>query len=233
MALVPALAMWFTVEEGLNDFGYIPNAARSHRDYLPDSICSATDCRNRWGEPQGGQYKYARCANSESPRMRYRIELHFQKTHQKPIGARRGLGLAFARGVLAEKLGFAINWAAFAEIQCSRGHKRFISFGELRSLCENGDAVWPGNGVREVDESVLTGAPDDWLLNRNPRKLHSWRPTQGFDLRLALETRPESTISLPLHVQMDASRGIVTINPNLFTLQNFYVHLPSVHINQK
>ena len=187
--------------------GYIPNSPRSHRDHLPDRICSIEDCRRRWGDAQGGQFWYARIPHAESPRMRYRIELLYQKTHQKPIGPRRAIGFAFARGILAEKLGFAVNWAAFAEIQCRRGGKRFVSFTELRSLCDSGAAKWPGNGVREVDDSILTGAPDDWHVNRNPRTTSLWRPTQGFDLRLSLDTPPEKTITAPLHSRQSAARG--------------------------
>ena len=205
--LVPATARWFRVTEGLNDMGYIPNSPRSHRDHLPDWICTVKDCRKRWGDAQGGQFWYARCGRAESPQMRYRIELLFQKTHQKPIGPRRAIGFAFARRLLAEKLGFAVKWAAFAEIQCGRGGKRFMSFTELRSLCNNGEAKWPRNGVREVDNSILTGAPDDWQVNRNPRTTLLWRPTQGFDLRLSLETPPEKTISTPLYGRQNAARG--------------------------
>ena len=200
-------ARYFALVVGLNDYGYVPGIGKGHGDPLPDSICSAEDCKRRWGDAVGGTYWYARMGRSESPLMRYRIELMYQLTHQRPIGSQRSIGLAFARGLLAEKLGYSINWAAFAEKQCSRGRKKFLSFEDFRTQCNNGGGDWPRNEVVADPDRLMPGAADDWEVNRKPRTMNV-SLAQGYDLRASLPATPPTTIEPPLFTFASINAGM-------------------------
>ncbi|KAG0563379.1 hypothetical protein KC19_8G026200 [Ceratodon purpureus] len=192
---------WFFVELGLNNYGYIPGAPRRQRDALPDNVCNEAKCKDRWGQKSGGRFWYARANFGESPRMQYRVESLYQLTHQRPIGKQRAIGLAFARGLLAEKMGFAVDWASFAAKQCTRGGKAFLTIEELKRKTELENGEWPANEVLQLDEKDLQGAPDDWELNRQPRKMNM-RLVKGYDLKDVLPKKPDLTVAPPLYSRL-------------------------------
>ncbi|KAG0568661.1 hypothetical protein KC19_6G036500 [Ceratodon purpureus] len=133
----------FSWTRKLNNYGYLPGAPRRDRDALPDIVVNEEKCAKRWGPKQHGKFWYARPGSSESPRMIQRIESLYEVTHQRPMGKQRCIGLAFARGLIAEKLGHAVDWASFAAKQCQRGGRPFISLEELRSKTRRESGWWP------------------------------------------------------------------------------------------
>ena len=164
---------WLRRDQGLNDIGYIPGIREGEPGYMPHTVASVKHCIDRWGPMEGGRFRYDRPGRCESPRMQRNIEILYQKTHQRPIGAVKAFGLAFARGLIAEMFGYAVDWAGFAMKQCRRGKKLtlpFESFEDLRAKCERGEAKWPPNEVSAEGLDELEGAPDDWEINRNARK---------------------------------------------------------------
>ncbi|KAG0504878.1 hypothetical protein M758_N012600 [Ceratodon purpureus] len=189
---------WFCVEKNLNDYGYVLGAPRRERDALPDDISNEEMCTQRWGEKRGGKFWYAKKGSSESPRMRYRVEKLYQETHQRPIGSQRGISLGFARGLITEKKGYAVDWATYAAKQCKRGKKPFQSMEALKSKtrAENGD--WPRNEVYGEDEIYFDGAPDDWEVNRRVEHLDP-RLVNAYNLREALPTVPEDIVAPPMY----------------------------------
>ncbi|KAG0609735.1 hypothetical protein M758_7G010200 [Ceratodon purpureus] len=202
---------WFHEEEGLNKRGYVPGAAATAAFSLPHNVASKSMCERRWGPMKGGKFWYAKPGESESPRQCYRIERLYQITHQRPIGRYKCIGLAFARGLIAEKRGFAVDWATFAARICARGKKDFRTFEELRRHCREIGEPFPPNEIKklDLDEDSLTGAPDDWLVNRNP-DLVDPNLVQGFDLTLALPEVPPSTVHRPVYCSFREDRGYPT-----------------------
>ncbi|KAG0594929.1 hypothetical protein M758_UG123300, partial [Ceratodon purpureus] len=201
---------WFA-KKGLNDHGYFPGTRGSCPNALSKSICKEEDCLARWDEKRSGCFWYARAAKAESPRQMYWIERLYQLTHQRPVGVGRCIGMAFARGLLAEKMGYAINWAAFAVKQCTRGRRKFVPFEEYKSNCERGQGVWPPNEVCELDESTLEGAPDDWMVNVKVREL-DMELVSGFNFSNAVHIKPSRAISPPLYGSVD-NLGRVILQP--------------------
>lgn len=130
--------------------------------------------------------------------MRHRVEKLYQLTHQRPIGKQRSFGLAFGRGLLAEKLGYAVDWASFAAKQCLRGGKQFMTLEELRTKIHREGGDWPHNEVSDLDESELEGAPDDWEVNRQVWQMNTGL-VNGYDLRDALPTKPDEVVAPPLY----------------------------------
>ncbi|KAG0504300.1 hypothetical protein KC19_N044500 [Ceratodon purpureus] len=189
---------WFFVDKKLNNYGYLPGAPRRDRDALPDIVVNEEKCAKRWGPKQHGKFWYARPGSSESPRMIQRIESLYEVTHQRPMGKQRCIGLAFARGLIAEKLGHAVDWASFAAKQCQRGGRPFISLEELRSKTRRESGWWPRIEASELNANDLEGAPDDWEVNRHPRQMNM-RLINGYDLKDALPTRPDTVVSPPLY----------------------------------
>ncbi|KAG0595823.1 hypothetical protein M758_UG201000 [Ceratodon purpureus] len=106
------------------------------------------------------------------------------------------MGLAFAWGLLAEKLGYAINWAAFVEKQCASGRNRFETFDELHQRRGAGNEDEHVSMAVDTDEEDLLKAEDDWQLNRHPKRMDT-DLVRGYDLRLALGYTSERTVSPP------------------------------------
>ncbi|KAG0559418.1 hypothetical protein KC19_10G103000 [Ceratodon purpureus] len=202
---------WFHEEEGLNRRGYVPGAAATAAFSLPHNVASKSMCERRWGPMKGGKFWYAKPGQSESPRQCYRIERLYQITHQRPIGRYKCIGLAFARGLIAEKRGFAVDWATFAAKICARGKKEFKTFEELRRHCREIGEPFPPNEIKklDLDEDSLTGAPDDWLVNRNPDLLDP-NLLQGFDLTLALPGVMPNIVHRPLYCSFREGEGYPT-----------------------
>ena len=69
---------------------------------------SAADCCARW-KKDGSEYRYGVEESMESPKMQDRIESFYEATHLRPMNRTRSMGLTFARGILAEKKGYAVN----------------------------------------------------------------------------------------------------------------------------
>ncbi|KAG0575045.1 hypothetical protein KC19_VG313200 [Ceratodon purpureus] len=179
-------------------------------------------CTTRWGPRVGGVYRYARPGHRESPRQCYRIEKLYQAVYQRPIGKQRAFGLGFARGLLAKKLGFAVDWASFAAKQCSRGKKPFNSFQENKRKCRRGDGWWPANEVKSfnIDENTLEGAVDDWDINIKPATLDRSK-IRGYNLKHALPGFPPSGL-LPGHRDVNNSRHNQT--PTMLYAQRISFH---------
>ena len=189
---------WLHMDQGLNDVGYIPGIREGESGYMGRNIVSVDQCVDRWGPMEGGRFRYDRPGRCESPKMQHSMELLYQKTHQRPIGKVKAIGLAFARGLLAEKLGYAVDWAGFAMKACRRGKKMsqpFESFDDLKAKCARGEAKWPENEVHPGGEAGLQGAPDDWEINRHARKFTA---ANTFNLGRWLQPPPPTVIERPL-----------------------------------
>lgn len=193
---------WFHKEIGLNNYGYIPGGPKHDRNSLPKTIANEGMCKLRWGHKKGGKFLYAKPDGGESPRQRYRIERLYQLTHQKPIGKTLGFGIAFGRGLIAEKLGHAVDWASYAAKQCSRGARPFETTEEFKRRCDAEGKWFPENEVRnlDLDENTLEGAADDWEVNRHLRKL-DMKKVKHYDLKDALPTIPSQLVRKPLYKQ--------------------------------
>ena len=189
---------WFHIEVGLNDQGYIPGAPADHPDSLPKKVVSEAMCSDRWGPRSSGSFWYAKPGRSESPRQIYRIDKLYQLTHQRPMGKQKFIGIAFARGLVAEKLGYAVNWASFAAKTCARGRKPFETIAEHMRRVKSDPAWCPSFDVVDVnlDENTLEGAADDWEINIHMESQNK-RLIQGYDLRQALPVHPASIVKPP------------------------------------
>ncbi|KAG0596018.1 hypothetical protein M758_UG217000 [Ceratodon purpureus] len=100
------LIWWFRVKEGLNGYGFIPGTN------LGDEQCSREEYVEFWGQKNyhnGGRYK-----RRVSPKMVRRIRYLYQRCFQRPVGASDAIPYHFGRGLLAEKNGHPVNWAAYA-----------------------------------------------------------------------------------------------------------------------
>ncbi|KAG0573097.1 hypothetical protein KC19_VG148500 [Ceratodon purpureus] len=130
--------------------------------------------------------------------MQHSIELLYQATHQKPIGKVKAFGVAFARGLIAEKLGYAVDWAGYAMKACRRGKKAskpFESFEDMKAKCARGEGKWPENEVQRGGEENLEGAPDDWAINRNARKFTA---AATYNLTFYMNPKPSKVVARPL-----------------------------------
>ncbi|KAG0572248.1 hypothetical protein KC19_VG079200 [Ceratodon purpureus] len=192
--------IWFCVEKKLNHYGYVPGAPRRESDALPDPVCNEAKVIQRWGEKMGGKFWYAKKVCSESPRMRYRVEKLYQVTHQKPIGNQRGISLGFARGLIAENLGYAVDWATYAARQCRRGNKPFHSIEDLKLKTRLENGGWPSNEVFLEDETLFEGSPDDWEVNCKVEH-HNPQLVNGYNLKAALPTVPEDEVAPPMYTK--------------------------------
>ena len=172
----PGSIWWFRVHEGLNGCGVIPGTNLDNRH------CSRAEYVSFWGEKNyhnGGRYK-----RRVSPRMVRRIRHLYQRCFQKPVGAADAIPYHFGRGLLAERNGHPVNWAAYARKMTHRGTgdtahlgptqgppielRRkgepfvFLSMEDLRKITRPEN--WPKNeaGVETDDEE---GSDSDWDVN--------------------------------------------------------------------
>ena len=206
---------WMRRDQGLNDVGYIPGIREGEPGYMSRVVASVDHCIDRWGPMEGGRFRYDRPGRCESPKMQRYIELLFQKTHQRPIGRVKAIGLAFARGLIAEMKGYAVDWAGFAMRMCRRGNKMtlpFESFDDLKAKCERGEAVWPGGEVSAEGLDDLEGAPDNWEINRNARKFTA---ASTFNLSRWLQPPPRTVVERPLwRVKTPATTPAASVDPS-------------------
>ncbi|KAG0595805.1 hypothetical protein M758_UG199200 [Ceratodon purpureus] len=163
-------ATWFHVSKGLNNFGYVPGIQKSDADHLPVSIVSEDDCCARWKKDASG-FRYAVEESMESPKMQDRIESLYEETHFRSTNRTKAIGLSFARGILAEKKGYAVNWARYAALQFARCKKRNLqihTFGpehrHMRNRFRAQDFRFDTEKGCVVHD--LVGSEDDWELNR-------------------------------------------------------------------
>ena len=191
---------WFHTEKGLNNYGYRPGAPQDDIDALPNNVVDEAKCATRWGARRHGSFWYAKPGRSESPRMCYRVEKLYQITHQRPMGKQKCFGVAFGRGLMAEKLGYAVDWAWYAGRHCSNGKKSFETLEEYKAKSVANNSWRRNNEVRNMneDEESLRGAPDDWEINRQP-KLMDMSQIQKYNLKALLIPTPTDTVSLPLY----------------------------------
>ena len=184
---------WFHHDQGLNDRGFIPGIRETEKNYLPTVIANEADCILRWGKKTHGGFKFNRRGWSESPRMCRRIEILYKATHQRPLPSTKVVGLAFARGLIAEKKGFLVNWAAFAFKQCHRGK---YDIWNWKSKLPEGEGA---TGGHSGDED-LEGADDDWDVNRQYKDFPRHR-VQGteWDIRRELNPTPTTLIDRPIY----------------------------------
>ncbi|KAG0596419.1 hypothetical protein M758_UG252400 [Ceratodon purpureus] len=186
---------WFAESQGLNAVGYIPGTD------LHEEHCSKAEYNAFWGPKNrnnGGRYK-----RNVSPRMVRRIRSLYHCCFQKPIGTADALPYHFGRGLLAERNGYPINWAAYARKMTHRGTEDTEHLGrtptEGRELCRRGvlfqfeslealrhrtpHAEWPKNEA--VDESDgEEGRDDDWEVNvkfdMKPDGIRDFAPTPKY-----------------------------------------------------
>ncbi|KAG0573464.1 hypothetical protein KC19_VG180600, partial [Ceratodon purpureus] len=202
---------WFYIEKGLNNCGYIPGLSKSGKNDLPAAIVSEAECLARWKRDASG-FRYASMESEESPRMQDRIETLYRVTHQRPMGRTKATGLTFARGVLAKKKGYAVNWAKYAERQVQRRKKRGEPYVP-RTIVEprNPDQrkAWVfdlemGSAVYDLEQG-----DEDWELNRS---LLNTGPTSNpaeFDMRAKLRTYPSQVIGRPMSDEMCRGQGLL------------------------
>ncbi|KAG0572892.1 hypothetical protein KC19_VG132700 [Ceratodon purpureus] len=193
---------WFHSEKGLSKVGYIPGQSWSELNHLPMFIVSDSDCLEQCKRDKSG-FRYASVDSEESPMMQNCIEELFRLTHQRPIlGRTKAIGLHFARGILAEKKGYAVNWAEFASRIARRAKKK----GQVLSNKPIVETNWTpkrrawvfdrekGSAVYELETTA-----DDWELNRViPRDSNIPEP-DSFDLRSTLSKYPTQTVGRPLY----------------------------------
>ena len=202
-------AAWFHSAKGLNNFGYLPGFPRSYPCHLPASLVSEKDCRARWDRVAAG-FRYASKGREESPTMQDRIEELFAITHQRPVGSTKTIGVAFARGILAERMGFAVNWAEFARKQCQRRHSTYEPLREnviVKHASEDRPHYWIFDEETKKVVLRLQGCADDWTLNnkfKDPRNLHT---VEDFDFRSTFDKYPPQIIGRPLYVPVALWQG--------------------------
>lgn len=182
---------WFHHDQGLNDQGYIPGIRETEKCCLSKILANEADCLRRWGKKTHGGFKFNRRGWSESPRMCRRIEALYRATHQRPLPRTRVVGLAFARGLIAEKKGYLVNWAVFAFKQCHRGKYDVYNW---RSKLPEGDGASSG----DTGDDDLEGAEDDWDINRQ-YKAFPGHHVPEFDIRRDLNPKPSSIIERPIY----------------------------------
>ena len=172
----PGSTWWFKTMQGLNAVGYILGTN------LGNNICSKQDYEAFWGRK--GYNNGTRYKPYVSPRMVRRIRHLYQRVFQRPIGSADALPYHFARGLLAERNGYPINWAAYARKVTHRGtgdtyHMggtsrqplqlkkkgiafEFISLEDLRQRTPAG--MWPKHEAAKESDGE-EGRDDDWELN--------------------------------------------------------------------
>ncbi|KAG0608581.1 hypothetical protein M758_8G116700 [Ceratodon purpureus] len=167
---------WFREKVGLNGHGFIPGTD------LRDEQCSRSDYVAFWGPKNyhhGTRYK-----KKVSPRMVRRIRRLYQHVFQRPIGAANEIPYHFGKGLLAERKGYPIDWAAYARKMTHRGTGdmahvgkaavgrgglmrnglpfEFVSMEALRMKTPLGQ--WRKNEVDSASDSD-EGSPNDWQVN--------------------------------------------------------------------
>ena len=167
---------WFREKVGLNGHGFIPGTD------LRDEQCSRSDYVAFWGPKNyhhGTRYK-----KKVFPRMVRRIRRLYQHVFQRPIGAANEIPYHFGKGLLAERKGYPIDWAAYARKMTHRGTGdmahvgkaavgrgglmrnglpfEFVSMEALRMKTPLGQ--WRKNEVDSASDSD-EGSPNDWQVN--------------------------------------------------------------------
>ena len=191
-----------------------------------ERIANQEDCIKRWGVKLHSTYNFTRRGWSESPRMVHRIKSLYRKCHQRSFPKSKQIGLAFARGIIAEKRGYLVNWAAFAYKQCHRGKVDIVNSGRKH---EEGTEHEGEDDDSTADEDNLEGALDDWDLNRQwkdfpdtrslPFNIQSQLPQRvlsyGVDRTLygKAQERQGSISFLHLHFVMFSINSISTYYP--------------------
>lgn len=129
---------WFATVVGLNAVGFIPGTD------LGEETLSRAEYESFWGVKNynnGTRYKRV-----VSPRMVRRIRGLYQMVFQRPIGITDALPYHFARGLLAERKGVQVNWAAYARKMTHRGtgdtahlpRKSNVGAAQPKRLCRGG-----------------------------------------------------------------------------------------------
>ena len=129
--------------------------------------------------------------------MQCNIELLYQNAHQCPIGKVKAFSVAFARGLLAEMMGYAVDRAGYAMKARRRGKKMsrpFESFEDLKAKFARGKAQWPKNEV-QVGSKELESARNDWEINKNARK---YTQAATFNLGFYMDSLPSKVGTQPL-----------------------------------
>ncbi|KAG0571824.1 hypothetical protein KC19_VG045900 [Ceratodon purpureus] len=172
-------------------------------------MVSEQDCRARWERVAAG-FCYASEGREESPTMHDRIEELFAITHQRPIGSTKTIGVAFARGILAEKMGFAVNWAEFARKQCQRRHATYEPLRErvtIKHAAEDRPQYWIFDEETKKLEYRLPGCVEDWTLNnkyKDPREHHT---VEDFDFCTLFDKYPSQVIGRPVYERLALWQG--------------------------
>jgi hypothetical protein len=106
---------------------------------------SKKECETLWGKRKSNNgFRYT---THEDESLRTRIETLIRQVYQRKQTTNSDITLTFALGVLAERKGFSINWAKFAETV----HRRKRSFSPLPEY-KNGSSSQDGSEEEEEDE---------------------------------------------------------------------------------
>ncbi|KAG0571794.1 hypothetical protein KC19_VG043100 [Ceratodon purpureus] len=136
---------------------------------------------------------------------RCRIELnHCKRRHISAMNRTKSIGLTFARGLLAEKKGYAVNWAEYAAIQFLRYRKRdtqMYTFGPgHRHMRNKGrEHEYRFDAGKECVVHDLVGAEDDWELNWTLSISDISPENTMYDIRSRLPSYPSQEIQHPLY----------------------------------
>lgn len=206
-------AAWFHTHKGLNNIGYIPGQSQTEVHHLPMSIVSDEECMARWKRDKSG-FRYACDESEESPRMQERIENLFRLTHHRAMGRTKAIGLHFARRLLAEKKGYAINWAEFACRRAKRGMKQGHMYID-RPIVETNQTPWRRAWIFDSEKGTavydLERAEDDWEVNR---EVFSPGPNVGletFQRPAGLHVHPCHIVDRPRYKKQGVWSGNVAL----------------------
>jgi hypothetical protein len=95
--------VWFSILQGLNDYGH-----------MTDVHASKKEVKEWFGmRLRRGEWRYT--FRNQSPRMNHKITYLHQLVFQRTLHQKGYFPFGFARGILAEKHGYIVDWASYAE----------------------------------------------------------------------------------------------------------------------
>ena len=121
---------WFRDVVGLPGKGLFPSPNMGKR------YASKKECEKLWGKRKSNNgFRYT---THEDEALKTRIETLIRQVYQRRQTQNSDINLTFALGVLAERKGFIINWAKFAE-SVHRRKGTFIPLPEYKNSSSSQD----------------------------------------------------------------------------------------------
>jgi hypothetical protein len=153
----PGSGAWFQAREGLNGYGHIPSSG------MRDAQATKEEVQARFGlRSKRGEWLYT--SRNESPRMRHTIRYLYQRVFQRTISEKGYFPYGFARGIMAERHGWAVNWVAYAHKMSAYGSRPFECIEERQQrIAEHGGST-PPHAVAP-DWSGKEASANDWEVN--------------------------------------------------------------------